>query len=103
LLVPPIFSLSISLIEKAIFHINPVKHGYVKRAADWPYSSIHRERFGCHTQLQARALQMNAEAYESKPTQDTADAYRHLNQTREVAGQHPIPMPDQQPSGLQSP
>jgi putative transposase len=24
-------------------HINPVKHGYVKRAADWPYSSIHRE------------------------------------------------------------
>lgn len=24
-------------------HINPVKHGYVKRAVDWPYSSIHRE------------------------------------------------------------
>jgi len=23
-------------------HINPVKHGYVKRAIDWPYSSIHR-------------------------------------------------------------
>lgn len=23
-------------------HINPVKHGYVTRAADWPYSSIHR-------------------------------------------------------------
>jgi putative transposase len=23
-------------------HINPVKHGYVKRAADWPHSSIHR-------------------------------------------------------------
>ena len=23
-------------------HINPVKHGYVMRAADWPYSSIHR-------------------------------------------------------------
>jgi len=23
-------------------HYNPVKHGYVKRAADWPYSSIHR-------------------------------------------------------------
>jgi putative transposase len=22
-------------------HINPVKHGYVKRAADWPHSSIH--------------------------------------------------------------
>jgi putative transposase len=23
-------------------HYNPVKHGYVLRAADWPYSSIHR-------------------------------------------------------------
>ncbi len=23
-------------------HINPVKHGYVKHATDWPYSSIHR-------------------------------------------------------------
>lgn len=23
--------------------INPVKHGYVRRAVDWPYSSIHRE------------------------------------------------------------
>ena len=25
-----------------IVHINPVNHGYVMRAADWPYSSIHR-------------------------------------------------------------
>jgi putative transposase len=23
-------------------HINPVKHGYVQHAADWPHSSIHR-------------------------------------------------------------
>ncbi|MBE1160086.1 REP-associated tyrosine transposase [Dyella acidiphila] len=23
-------------------HINPVKHGHVNRASDWPYSSIHR-------------------------------------------------------------
>ena len=23
-------------------HINPVKHGHVERAADWPHSSIHR-------------------------------------------------------------
>ena len=23
-------------------HYNPVKHGYVKRAADWQHSSIHR-------------------------------------------------------------
>jgi putative transposase len=23
-------------------HWNPVKHGYVKRAVDWPYSSFHR-------------------------------------------------------------
>jgi putative transposase len=23
-------------------HFNPVKHGHVSRAADWPYSSIHR-------------------------------------------------------------
>ena len=22
-------------------HYNPVKHGYVNRAVDWPYSSIH--------------------------------------------------------------
>jgi putative transposase len=24
-------------------HINPVKHGYVARASEWPYSSIHRD------------------------------------------------------------
>ena len=23
-------------------HINPVKHGYVQRVADWPYSTFHR-------------------------------------------------------------
>jgi putative transposase len=23
-------------------HFNPVKHGYVTRACDWPYSSFHR-------------------------------------------------------------
>ncbi len=23
-------------------HYNPVKHGYVKRVADWPYSTFHR-------------------------------------------------------------
>jgi len=23
-------------------HFNPVKHGYVARAIDWPYSSVHR-------------------------------------------------------------
>ncbi len=27
----------------AYIHFNPVKHGYVARAADWPHSSIHRE------------------------------------------------------------
>ena len=26
----------------AYIHINPVKHGHVRRAADWPHSSIHR-------------------------------------------------------------
>lgn len=24
-------------------HMNPVKHGFVERPEDWPYSSIHRE------------------------------------------------------------
>ncbi|WP_370686927.1 transposase [Neisseria sp. Dent CA1/247] len=23
-------------------HFNPVKHGYVGRVSDWPYSSFHR-------------------------------------------------------------
>ena len=23
-------------------HINPLKHGLVKRVADWPYSTFHR-------------------------------------------------------------
>jgi putative transposase len=23
-------------------HVNPLKHGYVKRVADWPYSTFHR-------------------------------------------------------------
>lgn len=26
----------------AYVHFNPVKHGYVGQAVDWPYSSIHR-------------------------------------------------------------
>ena len=26
----------------AYVHFNPVKHGYVEKAADWPYSTIHR-------------------------------------------------------------
>lgn len=26
----------------AYVHFNPVKHGYVQKAADWPYSTIHR-------------------------------------------------------------
>jgi len=25
-----------------LLHFNPVKHGHVTRASDWPYSSIHR-------------------------------------------------------------
>jgi putative transposase len=24
------------------YHINPVKHGFVQRAVDWPYSTFHR-------------------------------------------------------------
>ena len=27
----------------AYIYMNPVKHGYVSRASDWPHSSIHRE------------------------------------------------------------
>jgi putative transposase len=27
-------------------HANPVKHGFVARAEDWPYSSVHREMRG---------------------------------------------------------
>nr|WP_236994155.1 hypothetical protein [Methylomicrobium sp. RS1] len=23
-------------------HVNPLKHGYVKRVEDWPYSTFHR-------------------------------------------------------------
>ena len=23
-------------------HVNPLKHGYVRRVADWPYSTFHR-------------------------------------------------------------
>jgi len=31
----------------AYIYMNPVKHGYVTKAIDWPHSSIHREiRFG---------------------------------------------------------
>ena len=24
-------------------HANPVKHGFVERGEDWPYSSVHRD------------------------------------------------------------
>lgn len=30
-------------------HFNPVKHGYVERVQDWPFSSFHRvARLGCY-------------------------------------------------------
>lgn len=33
-------------------HWNPVKHGLVKRAVDWPYSTMHRELQTMHRELQ---------------------------------------------------
>jgi len=30
------------LLEVPYIHYNPVKHGYVVNATDWPYSSIHQ-------------------------------------------------------------
>ena len=29
-------------IHADYIHFNPVKHGYVNRALDWPYSTLHR-------------------------------------------------------------
>jgi putative transposase len=29
-------------MKRVYIHFNPVKHGYVARPVDWPYSSIHR-------------------------------------------------------------
>ena len=29
-------------IHADYIHFNPVKHGYVQRPIDWPFSSIHR-------------------------------------------------------------
>lgn len=45
-------------------HINPVKHGYVDRAVDWPYSSIHKfikagiidEFWGCFDSFDTKAF-----------------------------------------------
>ena len=30
------------ILSAMYIHYNPVKHGYVKRVADWPYSTFHR-------------------------------------------------------------
>jgi putative transposase len=41
-------------------HYNPVKHGYVKRVADWPYSTFHRYvKGGVYTQDWAGNPEMN--------------------------------------------
>jgi putative transposase len=46
-------------------HFNPVKHGYAKRAADWPYSSIHRHiRQGWMPDDWAADVNMSAEVGE---------------------------------------
>lgn len=38
-------------------HYNPVKHGYVNKATDWPYSSIHRwVKLGIYTKDWAATL-----------------------------------------------
>jgi putative transposase len=47
-------------------HYNPVKHGYVQRVADWPYSSFHRfKRMGVYAEDWA-----GGEAHESLPVLD---------------------------------
>ena len=33
---------SVTSITSTLIHFNPVKHGYVVRVCDWPYSSFHR-------------------------------------------------------------
>jgi putative transposase len=46
-------------------HFNPVKHGYAKRASDWPYSSIHRAiRRGWMTEDWAADVNVSVEAGE---------------------------------------
>jgi len=46
-------------------HYNPVKHGYVKRVADWPYSTFHRYvKGGIYPQVWAG----NPEARDEKPS-----------------------------------
>lgn len=46
-------------------YFNPVKHGYAKRASDWPYSSIHRYiRQGWITDDWAAAVDVNIAAGE---------------------------------------
>jgi putative transposase len=40
-------------------HFNPIKHGYVTRAADWPYSSFHRHvRLGLYPHDWAVAIDL---------------------------------------------
>lgn len=46
-------------------HFNPVKHGYVEHAADWPYSSFHRMvRLGIYPEAWASPKKLAAEAGE---------------------------------------
>ena len=33
---------TISPVTSTISHYNPVRHGYVARVRDWPFSSFHR-------------------------------------------------------------
>jgi putative transposase len=43
-------------------HYNPVKHGYVERVVDWPYSTFHRcVKSGVYTEDWAGSLEINDE------------------------------------------
>jgi putative transposase len=45
-------------------HHNPVKHGYVQKASDWTYSSIHRSiRTGVLPENWAYGYDFNGESY----------------------------------------
>jgi len=49
-------------------HINPVKHGYVTRVRDWPYSSFHRMvKLGVYPEDWAGDLSRHDETFGERP------------------------------------
>jgi len=71
------------------FNYNPVKHGYVLKAVDWPFSNIHRDiRAGIHQIGELAYLMLKADLGKA----EKLIGWSSLTLTKTYAGSYDTPV-----------